>query len=83
MGSLKNDKQLAQLAQSSYTSALKKSRPHIQKVIENGQRSAQPKANLELILLLATAFLAFEVRIRSINEKEEGSLLFLTAFASS
>jgi hypothetical protein len=81
MGNLKNDIKLAQLAQSSYTSALKSSRPHIQKVIGNGQPGAQPKANLELILLLAIAFLAFEVRIRSINKKE-GSLPFLTAVSS-
>jgi hypothetical protein len=82
MGNLKNDLKLAQFAQSSYTSALKKSRPHIQKVIGNGQPGAQPKANIELILLLAIAFLAFEVRIRSIYEKEI-SLPFLTAVSSS
>ncbi|KAL3479214.1 hypothetical protein BJX99DRAFT_255743 [Aspergillus californicus] len=65
MGNLKNDSKLAQLAQSSYTSALKESRPHIQKVIGNSQPAAQ-KANLELILLLAIAFLAFEF----VNENE-------------
>ncbi|OOQ90328.1 hypothetical protein PEBR_06366 [Penicillium brasilianum] len=57
MGNLRNDEELAQLAQSSYTSALKKSRPHIQQVIENSQRSAKSKAKLEYILLLAIAFL--------------------------
>lgn len=82
MGNLKNDTKLAQLAQSAYMSALKNSRPHFQKVIGNGQPCAQPKANLELILLLAIAFLAFEVRIRSINEKQV-SLPFLTAVSSS
>lgn len=82
MGNLKNDIKLAQLAQSSYTSVLNESRSHIQKVIRNGQPGAQPKANIELILLLAIAFLAFEVRIRSINEKEV-SLHFLTAVFSS
>lgn len=82
MGNLKNDIKLARLAQSSYTSALKESRPHIQKAIGNGQPGAQSKANLELILLLAIAFLAFEVRIRSISEKEV-SFPFLTAVSSS
>jgi len=70
MGNLKNDIKLAQLAQSSYTSALKKARPHIQQVIENGQRGAQQTANIELILLLAIAFLAFEVRNRSKMKKK-------------
>lgn len=82
MGNLKNDIKLARLAQSSYTSALNKSRPYIQQAIENGQRGAHPKANLELILLLAIAFLAFEVRNWSTNENEF-LLLFLTAVSSS
>lgn len=82
MGNLKNDIKLAQLAQSSYTSALKKARPHIQQVIENGQRGAQQKANIELILLLAIAFLVFEVRIRSINEKEAKRLFLSTLFST-
>lgn len=69
MGNLKNDIKLAQLAQSSYTSALKESRPHIQRVIGNGQPGAQPKVNLELIFLLAIAFVVFEVRIRSIKKQ--------------
>ncbi|KAJ5653344.1 hypothetical protein N7490_000347 [Penicillium lividum] len=66
MGNLKQDIKLGQLAQSSYTSALKESRPHIQKVIGDGQPSAQPKVNLELILLLAIAFVALEF----VNEQE-------------
>lgn len=70
MGNLRNDTQLAQLAQSSYTSALKKARPHIQQVIENGQRGAQKTANVELILLLSIAFLAFEVRIKPISKRK-------------
>lgn len=81
MGNLRNDEELAQLAQSSYTSALKKSRPHIQQVIENSQRSAKSKAKLEYILLLAIAFLAFEVRIRSINGEKINP--FLTTISSS
>lgn len=81
MGNLRNDEELAQLAQSSYTSALKKSRPHIQQVIENSQRSAKSKAKLEYILLLAIAFLVFEVRIRSIIG--EKIIPFLTTISSS
>ncbi|KAI9040829.1 uncharacterized protein KD926_007637 [Aspergillus affinis] len=73
MGNLKIDTKLAQLAQSSYTSALKKSHPHIQKVIGNGQPGTHPKANLELILLLAIAFLAFE--FVNENEYSEAALL--------
>ncbi|KAB8229561.1 Zn(II)2Cys6 transcription factor domain-containing protein [Aspergillus alliaceus] len=73
MGNLKSDIKLAQLAQSSYTSALKKSRLHIQKVMGNSQPGAQPKANLELILLLAIAFLAFE--FVNENEYSEAALL--------
>jgi hypothetical protein len=81
MGSLRNDEELVQLAQSLYTSALQKSRPHIQQVIENSQHSAKLKAKLEYILLLAIAFLAFEVRIRSING---GKIVpFLTTISSS
>ncbi|KAJ5885228.1 hypothetical protein N7495_009738 [Penicillium taxi] len=80
MGNLKNDTKLAKLAQSSYTSALEKSRPHIQKVIENGQPGAQQKINLELILLLAIAFVAFEVRIRSINEDEVYLTFLITVY---
>ncbi|KAJ5533195.1 hypothetical protein N7494_009747 [Penicillium frequentans] len=73
MGNLKNDIKLAQLAQTSYTSALKKARPHIQQVIENGQRGAQQKANIELILLLAIAFLVFEF----VNENEYSEVALL------
>lgn len=52
---------------------MKQSRPHIQRIIGNGQPGAQPKANLELILLLAIAFLVFE----SVNDNEcsEAALL--------
>lgn len=67
MGNLKNDTKMVQIAHSSYTAALEKSRPHIQRVIDNGHHTAQSRANLDLILLLAITFLAFEVRITIIR----------------
>ena len=62
MGGLRSDSRLVQLAQLSYTSALEESHPHIQNVITNSNSGAQPKSNLQLLLLLAIAFQTFEVR---------------------
>ena len=62
MGGLRSDRRLVQLAQLSYTSALEESHPHIQQAIADCNSGARPKANLQLLLLLAIAFQTFEVR---------------------
>jgi hypothetical protein len=64
MGGLRNDNRLVQLAQSSYTSALEESHPHIQQAIADCNSGARPQASLQLLLLLAIAFQTFEVRSR-------------------